>query len=66
MRRTSMLTDNMQKRPMLEMLSQPFLERIMSEAMEVLSKVGIFVENKEALALLLDAGAQVDRNQRRG
>jgi trimethylamine--corrinoid protein Co-methyltransferase len=59
-----MLTDNMQKRPMLEMLSQPFLERIMSEAMEVLSKVGIFVENKEALALLLDAGAQVDRNQR--
>jgi len=59
-----MLTHNTQRRPLLEMLSQPFLERIVSEAMEVLSKVGIFVENKDALALLDDAGARVDRNQR--
>ena len=41
-----MLTHNRQKRPLLEMLSQPFLERIVSEAMEVLSKVGIFVRKQ--------------------
>jgi len=59
-----MLTQNTQKRPILEMLSQSFLERIVAEALEVLSKVGVFVENKEALTLLGDAGARIDDRRR--
>jgi len=59
-----MLRENVQKRPLLEMLSQTFLERIVAEAIEVLSKVGVFVENKEALTLLGDAGARIDQNRR--
>ncbi len=59
-----MLTENTQKRPLLEMLSQSFLERIVAEALEVLSKVGVFVENKEALTLLGDSGARIDDRRR--
>jgi trimethylamine--corrinoid protein Co-methyltransferase len=59
-----MLTQSTQKRPILEMLSQAFLERIVAEALEILSKVGVFVENKEALTLLGDAGARIDQKRR--
>jgi trimethylamine--corrinoid protein Co-methyltransferase len=47
-------------RPTLELLSKPLVERIVSEAMDVLFRVGIFVEHREALTLLGDHGARID------
>jgi len=44
------------KRPKLEVLSRPLLDRIVSEAVEVLEKTGVLVENDEAVRLLADAG----------
>jgi trimethylamine--corrinoid protein Co-methyltransferase len=41
------------------------VERVVSEALNVLRKVGVFVEHEEGLALLGDAGAQVDRGAQR-
>ena len=43
-------------RPKLDLLSQPFLDQIVSEAVDVLEKTGVLVENDEALRLLADAG----------
>jgi len=53
------------RRPALEILDRPMIERIVSEAMDVLSKVGVYVENAEALALLGDAGAEIDQAAQR-
>jgi trimethylamine--corrinoid protein Co-methyltransferase len=53
------------KRPILELLSQELLERIVAEAIDVLGKVGVLVEDEEALAVLGDGGAAVDRKARR-
>ena len=53
------------RRPVLEVLSQPTLERIVAEAMDVLWKVGVFVENEEALAVLAGGGARVEKAARR-
>ena len=53
------------RRPALEILSQATLERIVAEAMDVLWKVGVFVENEEALAVLADGGARVEVAARR-
>lgn len=47
------------KRPNLEMLSRPFVEQIISEAMDVLEKTGVLVENEEALQLLKDAECEL-------
>ena len=47
-------------RPAAEFLSKELIERILAEAMDVLKKVGIFVENQEALTLLGDGGAKID------
>ena len=44
------------KRPKLDLLSRPFLDRIVSEAVDVLDKTGVLVENDEAMRLLADAG----------
>jgi trimethylamine--corrinoid protein Co-methyltransferase len=44
------------KRPKLDMLSRPFIDRIVSEAVDVLGKTGVLIENDEALRLLADAG----------
>jgi len=52
-------------RPTLELLSQPLLERIVAEALEVLSKVGVLIDNDKVLEMLGDAGAQIDRPARR-
>lgn len=48
------------KRPKLELLSKPFIEKIVEEAFHVLENTGIFVENKEALSLFSEAGARID------
>jgi trimethylamine--corrinoid protein Co-methyltransferase len=44
------------KRPKLDLLSRPFLDQIVSEALDVLEKTGVLIENDEALRLLADAG----------
>ncbi len=46
------------KRPKLELLSRPFLDRIVSEAVDVLEKTGVLIENDEAMRLLSDAGCR--------
>lgn len=53
------------KRPKLEFLSPELIEKIMGEAYHVLEKKGVFVENKEALSLLREAGMKVDEDRQR-
>ncbi len=47
------------RQPKLEILSKLFIEQIVSEALDVLEKTGVLVENEEALRLLKDSGCQV-------
>jgi trimethylamine--corrinoid protein Co-methyltransferase len=47
-------------RPKLEFLSKKFIQKIIDEAMDVLQRHGVFIENQEALRLLKEAGAKVD------
>jgi trimethylamine--corrinoid protein Co-methyltransferase len=46
------------RRPKLDMLSESFIDQIVSEALDVLGKMGVLVENNEALRLLADAGCE--------
>lgn len=46
------------RRPRLDMLSESFINQIVSEALDVLEKTGVLVENDEALLLLADAGCE--------
>lgn len=46
------------RRPKLDMLSESLIEQIVSEAIDVLGKTGVLVENDEALELLADAGCE--------
>jgi trimethylamine:corrinoid methyltransferase-like protein len=46
------------RRPKLDMLSESFIDQIVSEAVDVLGKTGVLVENDEALQLLADAGCE--------
>jgi trimethylamine---corrinoid protein Co-methyltransferase len=48
-------------RPTLRMLSQPLITQIVDEAMALVREPGVRVHNDEALRLLADAGAVVDR-----
>jgi trimethylamine--corrinoid protein Co-methyltransferase len=48
------------KRPKLELLEKAFVERIVDEGLTLLERVGVLVENPEALRLLADGGAKVD------
>ncbi len=52
-------------RPKIKLLSDSLVEKIIDEALTILMKIGVKVENKEALELLEDAGAKVDRNSQR-
>jgi trimethylamine--corrinoid protein Co-methyltransferase len=52
-------------RPKLEFLSQELIQKIFEEALVLLEKEGIFVENEEAQKLFLDAGMKVDRATQR-
>ena len=49
------------RRPKLDMLSESFIDQIVSEALDVLGKTGVFIENEEALRLLEDAGCECKR-----
>jgi trimethylamine--corrinoid protein Co-methyltransferase len=53
------------KRPKLELLSRPFIKKIVAEALVLLEKQGVFVENKEALRLLREAGMKIDEPAKR-
>jgi trimethylamine--corrinoid protein Co-methyltransferase len=46
------------RRPKLDMLSESFIDQIVSEALDVLEKTGVLVENEEALRLLAEAGCE--------
>ncbi len=48
------------KRPKLELINKPFIEKIIEEAFYILENTGIFVENKEALFLFSEAGMRMD------
>ncbi len=49
------------KRPKLELLSPAFIDKIVDEGLTLLERHGIMVENTEALKLLGDAGAAIDK-----
>jgi len=53
------------RRPKIEFLSRETIEQIIDEAYELLEKVGVFVENEEALKLLSEAGQKIDRTRSR-
>jgi trimethylamine--corrinoid protein Co-methyltransferase len=47
-------------RPRLEFLEKDLIERIVSEAMDLLGTLGLLVQNENAVTLLTDHGARVD------
>jgi trimethylamine--corrinoid protein Co-methyltransferase len=53
------------KRPKIELLSKPFVKKIVGEALALLEKQGVFVENAEAMELLWGAGQKIDRTGKR-
>ncbi len=53
------------KKPKLELLSRAFIKKIMDEALALLEKHGVFVENEAALQLLREAGVKIDLASRR-
>jgi len=50
-------------RPALRLLQDELIERIISEARELLSKLGVEVHNRPVLDLLADHGAEVDTDK---
>ena len=56
-----MAKENNTERPLMRLLSTGFIERIVEEAKDVLEKVGVWVENEEALELLGNGGARIDQ-----
>ncbi|UCC38588.1 MAG: trimethylamine methyltransferase family protein [Candidatus Aminicenantes bacterium] len=52
-------------RPKLEFLSKEFIQKIISEAYGILEKEGVFIENKEAMNLLKEAGMKADESTQR-
>ena len=53
------------RRPKVELLSKRFVEKIVGEALALLEKQGVFVENAEAMELLWSAGQRIDRTGKR-
>ena len=52
-------------RSKLELINNQQVEKILDEAYSILEKVGVLVENKEAMQLLGDAGATINiQNQK--
>jgi trimethylamine--corrinoid protein Co-methyltransferase len=52
-------------RPRVQMISDALVDRIIDEAFDVLSRIGLEFENDRALALLEDHGQKVDRTTNR-
>jgi trimethylamine--corrinoid protein Co-methyltransferase len=51
-------------RPTLELLDQKLIERILSEAYDILKNLGVEINNDEVLRMLADNGAEVDMDRR--
>ena len=52
-------------RPKLQLLEKTLIEDIVGEAMDVLRKIGVFVEDENLLELLHGAGAEIDGKKQR-
>jgi trimethylamine--corrinoid protein Co-methyltransferase len=52
-------------RPKLELLSKDLAQQIIKEALVILEREGVFIENVNALALFKDAGMKVDDSTQR-
>ena len=52
-------------KPKLEFLSQDLIQKVVDEALAILEKQGLFVENKEALGLFKEARMRVDHSSQR-
>jgi len=52
-------------RPKIQMLSEENLNRIVDEAFQTLSEVGVFIENEEAIELLASSGARISDDHKR-
>jgi trimethylamine--corrinoid protein Co-methyltransferase len=52
-------------RPTIRPLSDETAGRVIDEALDILEKVGVFVENDEAARLLSEAGARTDREKKK-
>ncbi|HUV45739.1 MAG TPA: trimethylamine methyltransferase family protein [Dehalococcoidia bacterium] len=57
--------ENNALRPRINLLSKELIERIIEEAKDVLEKVGVWVESEEALELLGNGGARIDKGKKR-
>jgi len=53
------------RRPKVELLSPELIQKIIEEALEVLEKEGVFVENPEALELVSEAGMKIEKEAQR-
>ena len=53
------------KKPKLEFLSEPLIQKIIEEAYFILENQGVFVENQEALDLLKESGMKIDESSQR-
>ncbi len=52
-------------RPKIKLLSDSVVEKIIDEALTILEKIGVKVENREAIELLGNAGARVEKSFQR-
>ncbi len=52
-------------RPKIKLLNNEFIQKIIDEALVILEKQGIFVENKEAIKLFQEAGMSLDETAKR-
>jgi len=52
-------------RPKVELLNKDFIEKIINEALDILEKQGVFVENKEALGLFKEAEMKIEESAQR-
>ena len=53
------------KRPKIELLDKDLIEKIINEALDILEKQGVFVENKEALGLFKKAEMKIEESTQR-
>jgi trimethylamine:corrinoid methyltransferase-like protein len=51
-------------RPILRLLEDELIDRIIAEAREVVCKLGFEIHNKPVLVMLADHGAQADEDRR--
>ena len=50
-------------RPVLRFLSDELVQRIVSEAKEILYKLGVEIHNEKIISMLADHGAKVEKDK---